>query len=347
MLVFGFVLLAVGAVGAFAADLGSYPEFDKYTHKVDLLIATGKQAEAAAVYTQLGEDNQIHGEFSNAEVNFTKALDLLKHYAQPKDLRLVTVMDDLGWLYVTWGRGIEGSRLMDLAQTRADEAEPRDPLLIRHLDSHAAYLMVKGRYSEAQKDWNRALEIGKLNFGPNAPQYADIFLHFGQANVLSGDYEAAAEMFRRYLQIESRVSNTPTSSQAMAAAELGRVYLHLHKLSEARPWFEEAARAFENNPDDAPLVHSIVLCYLGDYYMAQQDWNNAQLQYRQAVNLQRSILGESQAVASSMVLLSKALSKLHLKDEAKSMAARAKAIVAAKNSPLQEQTVDVLELRRQ
>jgi tetratricopeptide (TPR) repeat protein len=347
MLVFGFVLLAIGLVGASAAELGSYSEADKYTHKVDLLIATGKPSEAATVFTKLGEDNQIHGEFSNAEVNFTKALDLLKRSAQPNDLRLVTVMDDLGWLYVTWGREVEGSRLMDLAQTRADAAESKDPLLIRHLDSHAAYLMVKGRYSEAQKDWNRALEIGKLNFGPNAPQYADIFLHFGQANVLYGDYNAAAQMFRRYLQIEGRVSNTPNSSQALAAAELGRVYVHLQKLSEARPWFEEAARAFENNPDDAPLVHSIVLCYLGDYYMAQQDWNNAQLQYRQAMNLQQSVLGESKAVAASMVLLSKALSKLHLKDEAKSLTARAKAIAAAKNNPLQEATVDVLELRRQ
>ena len=37
----------------------------------------------------------------------------------------------------------------------------------------------------------------------------------------------------------------------------------------------------------------------------------------------------------------------HLKDEAKSLTARAKAIVAAKNNPLQEQTVDVMELRRQ
>src|ERR1700735_1250048 len=98
MLVFGFVLLAVAAVGASAAELGSYSEADKYTHKVDLLIATGKQAEAASVYRGLGEDNQIHGEFSNAEVNFTKALDLLKRYAQPNDLRLVTAMDDLGWL---------------------------------------------------------------------------------------------------------------------------------------------------------------------------------------------------------------------------------------------------------
>ena len=53
MLVFGFVLLAVAAVGASAAELGSYSEADKYTHKVDLLIATGKQAEAASVYRGL------------------------------------------------------------------------------------------------------------------------------------------------------------------------------------------------------------------------------------------------------------------------------------------------------
>jgi tetratricopeptide (TPR) repeat protein len=346
MLVFIVLFLAIAVFSGRAADLGSYTDTGKSNqHTADLLLAKGRPTEAGAVYMELGEDAQVHGSFSTAEVDFKKGLDLLQRYVQPNDLRLVTAMDDLGWLYMTWGKAVEGSRLMDLAWAKANGAEPNAPLLIRHLDSHAAYQMIKGRYSEAQKDWNRAIEIGRLNFGPDGPEYDSVFLHFGQASALSGDYDVAAQMLRLYLEIEDRVSSTWSTTQAIAAAELGHVYVHLHKLPEARPWFEKAAGVFQNVPDDSPLVRSLVLSYLGDYYMAQQDWNNAQLQYRQALNLQRSVLGENQAVAASMIALSRALTKLHRKDEAKNLVARAKAIIAAKSDPLEGQTVDVLALR--
>jgi hypothetical protein len=41
--------------------------------------------------------------------------------------------------------------------------------------------------------------------------------------------------------------------------------VQLHKFSEAKSWFEEAIGIFDKNPDDAPLVRSMVLSYLGDF----------------------------------------------------------------------------------
>lgn len=38
----------------------------------------------------------------------------------------------------------------------------------------AAALVGAGRYSEANKDWNRALEVGEVNFGLDSPAYANI-----------------------------------------------------------------------------------------------------------------------------------------------------------------------------
>ncbi len=304
-----------------AADLGRYYEARKlYLQELDLLLAKGKRVEAGAVYTQLGEISQIHGAFPTAETSLKKGLELLRHYAQPNDWRMVVTLDDLGWLYITWGKFMEGARLMNLARTQAEAAQPEDPRLIRHFDSQAAYLVVAGRYSEAQKDWNRALEIGKSNYGPDGREYDNILVHFGQANALNGNYDAAAQMFRRYLAIEDRLSDVPITSRAVAAAELAHVYVLQHKYPQAQCWFDDALGILKKNPEDAPLMRSMVLSYLGDHYMAQQDWSNAQLQYRQALTMQQNVLGENHAVAASMILLSKALRKLHSKDEAKQLA---------------------------
>ena len=331
-----------------AALSGSYEEAREYYLKeLDLLLANGKQVEAGHVYMQLGELTQIHGAFPTAESDYKTGLNLLQRYAQPNDLRLVGAMDDLGWLYITWGRFLEGSRLMDLARTKAQGALQNDPSLIRHLDMQAAYQLVTGRYSEAKKDWNRALDIGEMNYGPDSPEYAAVFVHLGQANALCGDYDAASQMYRRFFGIEDRVSTLPSTSRAMAAGELAHLYVQLHKFSEARPWFDQALSVFKGDPDQAPLAHSILLSYFGDYYMAQDDWGNAELEYRQALDLRRKVLGDNNAVAACMISLSKALQKLHLKEEAKDLVARAKAMLANEKRPPLDQTVDVMALRRQ
>jgi tetratricopeptide (TPR) repeat protein len=333
---------------ALAADSGSYDTARTlYQQELDRLFALGDQAEAGAVYTELGEVDQIHGAFAMAEASYKKGVDLLKRYAQPNDLRLVSAIDDLGWLYISWGRLMDGSRLMDMARSKAAGAKPNDPRLIQHLDTQAAYLVVSGRYSEAQRVWSRALKIGELNYGPGGREYDNILVHRGQASALCGDYELAEEMFRQYLQIEGRVSNGRTVSYAVAAGELAHVYTQRHKFTEARPWFDGALGVFNNNQDSAPLVHSMLLNYFGDFYMGQQEWSNAVLQYRQALNIQQKVLGDHHAVATSMISLSKALQKLHLKDEAKDLVTRAKAISAAEKNSFQAQTVDVLALRRQ
>ena len=59
------------------------------------------------------------------------------------------------------------------------------------------------------------------------------------------------------------------------------------------------------------------------------------------------MLGENHAVVAAMISHSKALKKLHSKDEASDLVARAKAIITAEKNPLLEQKVDVLALRHQ
>jgi tetratricopeptide (TPR) repeat protein len=82
-----------------------------------------------------------------------------------------------------------------------------------------------------------AMEIGAAAFGPDSGQYDNVLLHFGQAAALNGDYEDAAKTFRRFLDIESRVSTTSNISTAVAKGELAHIYTELHKFPEAQRWF--------------------------------------------------------------------------------------------------------------
>ncbi|HEX5230559.1 MAG TPA: tetratricopeptide repeat protein [Bryobacteraceae bacterium] len=312
-----------------------------------LLLAKGRPVEAGMAYTDLGEIMQVHGAFLDAEASYKKGLALLSHYTPPSDVRRVIAMDDLGWLYLTWGRLQDGSRLMDQARTHAARITTQDPVMIRHFDTQAAYNLVTGHYSEAHKDWDRALDVGRINFGPESPKYASILVHIAQGSSILGDYKLAEQLLRQYLAVKARgVSATPLEL-AVAQGELGHVCVQLHRLPEAQSWLDESTKAFNSHPEAAPLERSMVLSYRGDLSMAQHDWADAQWQYREALQIQQNVLGENKVVASSMLSLSKALQKLHLKDQAKQLAARAKAILSLRRDPALENTVDIMALRRQ
>jgi hypothetical protein len=97
-----------------AAELGRCDDARQfYVQELNLLRANGDRAGVGRVYIELGEITQVHGEFSITEANFKQGLALLDRYAAANDVRLVTAIDDLGWLYVTWGRFMDGSRLME------------------------------------------------------------------------------------------------------------------------------------------------------------------------------------------------------------------------------------------
>lgn len=339
---------ALDLKAARAAELGSYKNAREfYFQELNLLRANGDRAGVGKVYIELGEITQVHGAFTAAETNYKQGLALLARYAAPDDVRLVTAVDDLGWLYITWGRFMDGSRFMERARMIADAVQPNDPALIRHLDTQAAYLMVAGKYSEAQKDWQRALDVGKRNFGPDSLEYDDILLHFGQGSAMFGDYSAAEEMLRHYLRIEARVSGIPTMSRAVAEAELARVYGNRHKYTDAETWFGTAIGTLKKNPGQTPLAQALVFTYLGDYEMDRKDWSSAQAQYHEALRLQESVFGDNPAVAVSMLSLSKALKKLHRNDQARNLVVHAKAILAKGKDPFDGQTVDVMALRHQ
>lgn len=81
--------------------------------------------------------------------------------------------------------------------------------------------------------------------------------------------------------------------------------------------------------------------------MAQRDWQGAEQRYRQAPDLQRGVLGDTRAVASSMERLAQALRKLHQKNEAQELMAEARRIWIAQPDLLYSRnTVDVQAFRQ-
>lgn len=335
-------------IAVLASDAGLPDEADKYYQsELQQLGKGGPPSEISRVYVDLGEQAQVEGRFSEAEADYQRALRVLASGTDPSDPYATIALDDLGWLYVTWGRLDDGARLLDQAQSRGEQ-NPRlsDPQWMKHLDTQAAYRVLQGKYTDAQRLWTRALKIGKEHFGPNAWQYDNLLVHFGQACMRSGDYDLARRLFEQYVTIESRASAQPREQNAIVLGELAHLYTIQHSYRAAEPLLKKSIAILQELTEKAPLSDSLLFVYYGDYYMAQNQWNNAAQQYHQALALQRQVLGDTRVAASSMELLSNALRKLHRKREAKQLSAEARKIWAEQPDLVAAQdTVDVQSLR--
>jgi tetratricopeptide (TPR) repeat protein len=318
-----------------------------YQLELDILEQTGRGTEAGSVYIALGEISQSNGDYPKAESEYKKAIAALERTG-PGGFSLAIALDNLGWLYVTCGRLSEGSGLLDEARSMAEQASAgKDPRLIRHLDTQAAYRSILGQHSEAQRLWRRALTLREGYYGPQGYQYNNVLVHFGQASVHSGDYQTAKDMFERYLAIESRIARPLSAPRAVVTGELANLFTQQHQYAEAEPVFQQALELIRVGPEKSPLSLSLILSYYGDYFMARGDWTNAEQRFRQALALQEEILGDTRVAASSMEALSKALRKQHRKKEADQLAAKAGSIRAAQPGLLfSRNTVDVQSLRQ-
>ena len=336
------------SIAALSTGMGRYEDAKNfYRRELAVLDRRGEKAESGVAYTSLGEVLQIEGSFAEAETSYRKAVELLNQYAGPADLRTAKALNAMGWLYTLWGKVDKAKQALQKALGVASNALPEDsPKLIHFLDVQASFLTTTGKYSDAERVWQKALRIGQRAYPGDAFPYEEIFLHLGQTYATAGDEKSAEEMFRRLLEIHKPAGGMTTVAEAVVRAELAATYTHLRDFKQAEPLLLESVRMIQSTPGDVPLAHALILSYFGDYYMARSQWADAEIQYRKALAMREQMLGETAPdVAASMVSLSKALQKLHRKQEAEQLLERASCIMVLQKNPVYTGgTVDIRSL---
>jgi tetratricopeptide (TPR) repeat protein len=126
-----------------------------------------------------------------------------------------------------------------------------------YLDS-ANWHIEKGQYTEALKDYNKALEI--------SPDIADIYVYRGFAYHNLGQYDEALKDYNKALEFNPNF--------AVAYSSRGNVY---HDLGQYAETLIDYTKALEINPDDADVYFNrgVVYSSLFDFQEALKDYNKA------------------------------------------------------------------------
>lgn len=195
------------SLGVLYSEAGRYADAEKHFQlEVDVLEGGGNQSAIGRAYMSMAGVRQLEGAFAGAETSYKKAIDAFD-LAGLNDKEEALALNGLGWLYTLWGKTGEADRFLQKAWNAAKKTlAPDDPSLIRFLDSQASYLTMVGKYSEAEKLWTRALQIGDKAYVGEESRFGEVFLHLGQLYAVLQDYESAEKMFRRFLALD-KVAN--------------------------------------------------------------------------------------------------------------------------------------------
>jgi tetratricopeptide (TPR) repeat protein len=124
-------------------------------------------------------------------------------------------------------------------------------------------------------------------------------------------------------------------------SSLAEAYTKQRKYAKAAPLALKAVEDSKANCKAVPIACALIRSNLGDYYMAQGQWETAELEFEQALKLRQDTFGEHPLVADSLISMSRALHKLKGKKEAKTYEAQAREMLSGQTNREYDHTVDV------
>ena len=192
------------------------------------------------------------------------------------------------------------------------------------LNQAGYYLRERGRYSDAQPLYERALAIREQMLGEQHPSTATSLNNLAELYGAQGKYVEAEPLYERALAIYEQVLGEEDPSTLMSLNNLAGFYNVQGKYWEAEPLYKRALVISEQvlgeqHPDTAMSLNNLAMLY-----DAQKKYGEAEPLYKRALAIREQVLGEQHAdTAASLNNLGELYREQGKYEEAESLYKRA------------------------
>ncbi|HHJ15080.1 MAG TPA: tetratricopeptide repeat protein [Gammaproteobacteria bacterium] len=179
------------------------------------------------------------GAYDRAEAYQLRVLEMARSAYGPDDLRLATLMDELGAVYFELNRYARTETLLRQGLAiREQGAGKMHPSLAGTLNDLAGFAMQDGRFDEAEQLLQRALHILEADAGTNLSNAAMAMHNLGDFYTNRKRFPEAQVLYRRATLVWEGLPEEERLDVAASLNELGRFYASQQRLDEAKPQFE-------------------------------------------------------------------------------------------------------------
>lgn len=258
------------------------------------------QAELLGVIADVSE---TLGLYEDAEMAARRSLELYRTLYEPRDPRVATALNTLGWILFQRGQLDESARYLDEALTLRRQILPHDhPDVARTLNDFAVLMQSMGNLDSTEVLLTEALAIRRNHFGNDHLAVAVTFNNVAALLWQRGNYVRAEETYREALDIFLGLRHEDHPQVSITRNNLAAVRATIGHFAEA----EELYRAVLNtrrrvlgndHPDVAASANT-----LAGVLMDQQNFEAADPLIDEAFAIRRTALGEEHALVAVTLL---------------------------------------------
>jgi tetratricopeptide (TPR) repeat protein len=226
-----FVVLVLGVVGTSIGLVRARAEAQRTKLVSDYLQELFESADPA-----------------KAQGEVATILELADQAAQEIDTRFANeplvagrLRDTIGWLYHQYGRKQDAEEQLRTALAELRPLlDPDDPDLLWIENRYAIALAVLGRLDESETLSRRVIATFERISGPESADVARAMTVLGAVSYRRRAYEAAAEVYRRQIEILRKLPDASSANLDHPMRDLAKMLMHLGELEEADRLSQEA-----------------------------------------------------------------------------------------------------------
>jgi len=186
--------------------------------------------------------------------------------------------------------GLRWAAIAEMLVTRLGLGD--EPAVSEWLTNLGSVHQAQGKYDEALKAQQRALEVAERVYSEGHPRLAAMWINLANAHYGRGDYGKAVEANEKALAIYEASLGPFHPDLAMALLNLGVARHSRGELEEAIASFERALEIQTAAFGDRHPILARTLNNLGAMHYKRHDDAKAQAAYQRALEIQRETLGE-------------------------------------------------------
>ncbi len=168
------------------------------------------------------------------------------------------------------------ARLYEMALRAADGFQPRDPRRLTSVLNLATLDHARGRLTEAESLYRRALSLVETWQNPTSPDMAQVLTALAEVCQAEGKYVEAEQFFRRALIIRHKAFGPEHPFVVESLESLASVSLLQHKYGQAERFYRQCIKALQSTHDPNDPMLAQAMEHLARLYHAQGKMGEAE-----------------------------------------------------------------------
>jgi tetratricopeptide (TPR) repeat protein len=279
------------------SELQTWERCQRFLPHVQMCVMSSEEymlafPDAARLFNEAASSLERHTRYEQAELLLLRALAIRQQVLDANNLDTAHTLNNLGELYLNWGKYQEAkSRLQEALTIRREVLGEEHPDVAKTLYNLASLYRTQGDYMQAEPFYLRALHIRETTLGIDHPHVAQSYYGLARLYYSQEKYGQAEKFCKQALHIREQHLGDHDPTMASILNVLAKIYQGQNKLDQAEEMNRRALRIREDiSGKDHPQI-AVILNNLVEIYHAKGRFQEARPLIARSLSIHKQSLG--------------------------------------------------------